>query len=120
MRQCIKISSLGVRRAIPKTVRIALWENHFTDDNAKGNCNVCRCEIKISNFEAGHIVSRAKGGSDNLSNLLPLCSLCNKSMGTENLLEFKRKYFRKENDLNRNRTREHVIIEDENNFYVIQ
>jgi len=97
----------GSRKNIPKAVRIALWEEHFTDDNAKGICKVCNCEIKISNFEAGHIVSWAKGGSDSLNNLLPVCSLCNKSMGTENLLEFKEKYFAN-------------LYEDEYNCYNIE
>lgn len=97
----------GSRKNIPKAVRIALWEEHFTDDNAKGVCKVCNCEIKISNFEAGHIVSWAKGGSDTLNNLLPVCSLCNKSMGTENLLEFKEKYFAN-------------LYEDEYNCYNIE
>lgn len=83
------------RKAIPKAVRTTLWNIHFSEDKAKGNCKVCDGEIKISNFEAGHIIASASGGTDNLDNLLPLCSLCNKSMGTENLLDFKAKYFSK-------------------------
>jgi len=83
------------RKAIPKAVRTTLWNIHFSEDKAKGNCKVCDGEIKISNFEAGHVIASACGGSDNLDNLLPLCSLCNKSMGTENLLDFKTKYFSK-------------------------
>jgi hypothetical protein len=96
-----------VRKSIPKAVRIALWEIYFTDDNAKGNCNVCNCEIKITNFEAGHIIASAKGGNDNIDNLVPVCSLCNKSMGVENLLEFKAKYFSSR-------------VEDENNVYLFE
>ena len=83
------------RKAIPKAVRTTLWNIHFSEDKAKGNCKVCDGEIKISNFEAGHVIASASGGTDNLDNLLPLCSLCNKSMGTENLLDFKTKYFSK-------------------------
>ena len=102
-----EVSGGVVRKSIPKTVRIALWEIYFTDDNAKGNCNVCNCEIKITNFEAGHIIASAKGGNDNIDNLVPVCSLCNKSMGVENLLEFKAKYFSSR-------------VEDENNVYLIE
>ena len=49
--------------------------------------------MKVTNFEAGHIISHAKGGEDNIDNLLPICSLCNKSMGTENLIDYKLKYY---------------------------
>jgi hypothetical protein len=34
-------------------------------------------------FEVGHNVPRSKGGTDNLDNLRPICSSCNKSMGNQ-------------------------------------
>jgi len=83
------------RKAIPKAVKTTLWNMHFTENNAKGACQVCAKEIKMSEFEAGHIIAAANGGSDNVENLMPICGLCNKSMGTQNLHEFKRIYFEK-------------------------
>jgi 5-methylcytosine-specific restriction endonuclease McrA len=83
------------RKAIPKAVKTTLWNMHFTENNAKGGCQVCDKEIKMSEFEAGHIIAAANGGSDNVENLMPICGLCNKSMGTQNLHEFKRIYFEK-------------------------
>jgi 5-methylcytosine-specific restriction endonuclease McrA len=83
------------RKSIPKAVKTSLWNIHIGEDKAKGDCSVCKSEIKVTNFEAGHIISHAKGGEDNIDNLLPICSLCNKSMGTENLIDYKIKYYNK-------------------------
>lgn len=50
------------------------------------------CEMNPINqgcFEAGHIVSFKNGGSDEISNLRPVCSICNKSMGIMNMDEYK-------------------------------
>lgn len=54
-----------------------------------GNCYVCNKEIDSKHFECGHVVARKKGGEDKLDNLRPICEECNKSMGTQNLQEFK-------------------------------
>jgi hypothetical protein len=81
------------RRPIPKTTRIAVWNREFGDEVAKAQCKVCDREIKVTDFEAGHIIASSKGGSDNIENLLPVCSMCNKSMGTENMNDFRKTYF---------------------------
>jgi len=53
-------------------------------------CYCCKLEpITYGNFECGHNVAHANGGSDELSNLRPICRLCNSSMGTKNLEDFK-------------------------------
>lgn len=89
------ITPITKRKAIPKAVKSTLWNMHFTENNAKGDCQVCTKEIKMNDFEAGHIIAASNGGSDNLDNLLPICGLCNRSMGTQNLNEFKKMYFEK-------------------------
>jgi len=91
----IIIGNIIKRKSIPKAVKSTLWNIHFTENNAKGECKVCNKEIKMTDFDAGHIVAVANGGSDNLDNLMPVCSLCNKSMGVQNLNEFKKLYFEK-------------------------
>jgi 5-methylcytosine-specific restriction endonuclease McrA len=85
--------SKGVKRSkINKTVRYSLWENAFGETTI-GLCTVCNKNINISNFHAGHIVSVKDTGTDNISNLAPVCSLCNLSMGSQNMHDFKKKYF---------------------------
>jgi uncharacterized protein with PIN domain len=86
--------SNGKRKTIPKKVKEDLWIRHF-GKKFKGDCFVCNNVIETHKFEAGHIKSVAKGGSDNISNLKPICMKCNRSMGTENLNNYKNKYYKK-------------------------
>jgi 5-methylcytosine-specific restriction endonuclease McrA len=39
-------------------------------------------------FEVGHILAVSNGGNDEISNLRPICSVCNKSMGSKNMREY--------------------------------
>jgi 5-methylcytosine-specific restriction endonuclease McrA len=39
-------------------------------------------------FHVGHIVSRASGGSDEMSNLRAICGACNVSQGTRHMEAF--------------------------------
>lgn len=80
------------RKSIPITVKNNLWKLYF-GENFNERCNVCKNDINVHNFEAGHITSVKNGGSDNIENLVPICSTCNKSMGIQNLNDFKKNYY---------------------------
>jgi hypothetical protein len=84
------------RKSIPKAVRTNVWNKYIETTDVKklsGKCFVgCGTEITIVNFELGHVEAYSKGGSNKVDNLRPICSLCNKSMGTMNLFEFKETY----------------------------
>jgi hypothetical protein len=80
------------RKKIPTTVRHKLWRQYY-QDSMNGNCYLCMCNITIENYHAGHIISVRNGGTNNIDNLKIVCSLCNLSMGTQNLEEFKQRYF---------------------------
>ena len=84
----------GQRKKIPKGVKEDLWIRHF-GKKYFGNCFVCGDAIETKRFEAGHIKSVANDGSDNISNLKPICMKCNRAMGTMNLYEYKNKYYSK-------------------------
>ncbi len=79
------------RKSIPQSVRKELWRNFFGEQR-EGSCFVCKDTIEDNNFEAGHVVAHAEGGADTVDNLRPICRTCNRSMGTQNLLEFKEEY----------------------------
>ena len=69
-------------KGLPKAVREQVWIGH----NGKvfeHKCHITWCTNKINvfNFQVGHDIPRSKGGSDKLSNLKPICSNCNLSMG---------------------------------------
>ncbi len=76
---------------IPKSVKKKIWRRLF-GERFRGNCPVCKEEIERDDFEAGHIISVKNGGSDNEDNLQPICKECNRSMGDEDLNEFKRRF----------------------------
>lgn len=46
----------------------------------------------MTSFHCGHIIRQVNGGTSTIDNLIPLCVLCNLSMGKTNLDEFKEKY----------------------------
>ena len=81
------------RKKIPKSIRMKLWNLYFGLDIGKVCCPVCReRDIYQMDHEVGHIKARAKWGSNNICNLIPICSMCNKSMGTTNLITYSKKW----------------------------
>lgn len=89
-------STESVRRSrrIPPQLRRLVWENYMPNPReAYGPCLVCTREIHLLDFECGHVKSHADGGTITVDNLRPICSSCNKSMGSKNLFEYKAKYF---------------------------
>lgn len=78
---------------IPMAVRNAVWNRWVGSKKAKAFCYTgCGEAISRANFECGHIVAEAEGGPTSVPNLRPICSLCNKSMGTTCMLDFILKY----------------------------
>jgi 5-methylcytosine-specific restriction endonuclease McrA len=90
IKEYIKLTT--IKKNIPKTVRDKLWYDNF-NDNPNGKCYVCNRIVMYSNFHAGHVISSKHGGNNNINNLRVTCQLCNTSMGSQNLEEFKTMYF---------------------------
>jgi len=84
------------RKNIPLAIKRSVWNKYIETEDPKklqGKCFVgCGREITIVDFELGHVNAFSKGGDDSIDNLRPICCLCNRSMGVENLFEFKKKY----------------------------
>jgi len=78
--------SMTRKMHIPKKLRQQCWEN-VCGKVYSHKCYVswCTTEIDVWSFEVGHNVAEAKGGTLDLDNLFPICSLCNKSMGTTSI-----------------------------------
>ena len=81
------------RPSIPKSLKNKVWNEYIGKEKGVGICMCCGSEIDSKKFDCGHIEAVVKGGKTILENLRPICSTCNKSMGDQNLLEFKEKYF---------------------------
>jgi 5-methylcytosine-specific restriction endonuclease McrA len=82
-----------VKQKIPSAVRNKVWNEYIGIDKSNDKCFCCNSEpITRANFECGHIISEYSGGEVNLKNLRPICSACNKSVGTKNMLDFMKQY----------------------------
>jgi len=81
------------KQAIPKQIRIIVWNHYIGEDIMKHKCLCCK-KVTISNmsYDVGHVISEKNGGTHEINNLRPICALCNHSMGTENMIEFVVKY----------------------------
>ena len=62
--------------------------SHSNFNSSIGNCFCCQDEIDSKHFECGHVIAKSKGGDTSIDNLRPVCSLCNKSMGTKNMMVY--------------------------------
>jgi 5-methylcytosine-specific restriction endonuclease McrA len=89
----VKKSRSKHRKSVPKALKDRLWDTTYGPEAGQGKCYVCGAIINSKRFEAGHIISVFHGGETTLDNLKCICSTCNKSMGTQNLENFKRTYF---------------------------
>ena len=60
----------------------------------KAHCLCCKANyITQHNFHCGHVVAEAKGGMLHVSNLRPICAVCNNSMGTTDMKEYAFNHF---------------------------
>ena len=74
---------------IGKGLRDHVWNTYIGIKKGVSPCLCCRIEqISQQNFEMGHIISQKHGGSNDVNNLRPICSKCNKSMSTKAMFEY--------------------------------
>ena len=82
-----------VKAKIPSKVRADVWNTYQDQNMAIGKCCCCkRATIKQADFEVGHVVAEACGGTMEINNLRPICSVCNKSMGRLNMVDYVKRY----------------------------
>ena len=81
------------KASIPKKVKTDIWNTYIGADINKHRCLCCKKTL-ISNtdFDVGHVVSEACGGTLEIGNLRPICAACNHAMGACNMVEFVKKY----------------------------
>jgi hypothetical protein len=85
--------ALENKKSIPSTLRNCVWNTYIGPALKEGRCFCCFSEIiSCANFECGHVQAKTKAGETNLQNLRPVCSLCNKSMGNQNMEDFIKQY----------------------------
>lgn len=81
-----------MKEKIPMAVRHAVWSKYI-GNHYHSKCFCCNSEIITkANYECGHIISEKNGGKVDIHNLRPICSSCNKSVGSRNMDEFMQRY----------------------------
>lgn len=81
------------KKNIPHSVKIKCWNTHVGELIPKVKCLCCHnIDITQHNFQCGHIIAECDGGSLDIDNLLPICNVCNYSMGSTNMNEFRLTY----------------------------
>ena len=80
-------------KQIPQSVRQEVWNTYIRDHIGKTKCLVCeQTDISPFQFHCGHVIAKSKNGTCDVSNLRPLCSVCNQSMGSQNMIIFAKKF----------------------------
>jgi hypothetical protein len=81
------------KQTISKALRAQVWGVYLGLKNGQAPCFCCeKTMINQFEFQCGHVVAEARGGETTVENLRPICGLCNQSMGTANLFEFKKQF----------------------------
>ena len=84
------------RPPISKRLKNDVWHKYISNTILQHKCLCCKMrDITRDGFECGHVESHARGGPTTIPNLRPICMICNRSMGTENMIDFviRNKYF---------------------------
>ena len=79
------------RKKLTKDQRLEVWKKDIGVTKAEGPCYVCKKTIHIGDFDVGHNIARAKGGTDNIANYRAICRQCNRAMGTMSIDRYKAK-----------------------------
>ncbi len=83
------------RKAISKDLRSQVWIKYM-GDKVEGKCYCCgMTTISVHDYQVGHNKAVAKGGKDHISNLRPICGLCNRGMKTKTIEWYKKTHFAK-------------------------
>jgi hypothetical protein len=88
----IELKEETKRKRFSNAERQEMWHRYIGADKGQVKCPYCqRNTIDPFHFIAGHVVSLHNGGSNELSNIRPICSVCNDEMGIKdmNLAKYK-------------------------------
>ncbi len=86
-------NKINTNANIKKTIRKLVWNHYIGQKYGQSRCWCCNSTtITPFEFECGHVLAKSKGGLDTIKNLRPICSLCNKSMGNQHMMEFQKEH----------------------------
>jgi 5-methylcytosine-specific restriction endonuclease McrA len=75
---------MSSKQKIPKALREQVWIVHAGKVfERKCLTDWCNNTMTVFDFQCGHNVPESKNGKTDISNLVPICSRCNLSMGSQ-------------------------------------
>jgi len=81
---------------INAVLRQQTWKKYIGISKGQTKCLCCEDNlITMFDFEVAHVVAKAQGGNNYITNLRPCCSYCNRTMGIQNFFVFKSKLLNK-------------------------
>ena len=81
------------RKAFTQRDRMAVWDREFGPSTYEAKCPLCkRNPITRNHFAMGHKKALAKGGSNTIRNIRPICHSCNSMMSTMNMSDFIKRF----------------------------
>ena len=82
--------SITKRENISNLVKSMIWVDTY-GENYSVKCYVCELNtITPFKHHVGHIIALSSGGTNDKTNLRPICEQCNLTMGRKNMNEFKK------------------------------
>lgn len=73
-----------IKTVIPRALREQVWlKQNGRVFQAKCPVSWCENQMTAFDFQVGHNIPESKGGKTEISNLIPICSRCNLSMGNK-------------------------------------
>ena len=77
------------KKCISHKLRRLVWNTYINQHIGEHVCLCCEATmISQLNFECGHVISVHNGGKLELENLRPICTPCNRSMNSKNMIKF--------------------------------
>lgn len=77
------------KTTIPQNRRIETWNTYCSESVGKTKCLCCGTrDISPLQFHCGHVIPESDGGSIDVENLRPICSVCNLAMGSKNMISW--------------------------------
>jgi len=80
------------KSGVPSYIKEEVWRSQ-NGDKLDGWCYLCHGSLSYCDCEISHKIARSKGGSNAVKNLCCMHRRCNASVGTNSVLEYKRKYY---------------------------
>lgn len=77
------------KKSLSKIFKQLTWNRYIGENIASHKCLCCKITtIKNTDFVCGHVKPESKGGETEIENMRPICSGCNSSMGTKDMITF--------------------------------